>query len=143
MDTFTDASYLDTLNGAPYMMGVSPWFYTNMPGFRKNWLWRSDSLWFDRWINVLFLRPEYVQIITWNDFGESHHIGPLRDKSYEAFDRGNSPYNYVLQKPHDGWREFLPYLIDLAKTNSTTFTRENFVAWHRPHPVGYLSSRWS
>lgn len=66
MSTFTDASYFDTLNGKPFMMGVSPWFYTNMPGFRKNWLWRGDSLWFDRWINVLYLQPEYVQIITWN-----------------------------------------------------------------------------
>lgn len=23
------------------MMPVSPWFYTNMPGFDKNWLWRG------------------------------------------------------------------------------------------------------
>ena len=38
IETFTDASYIDTLNGAPYIMGVSPYFYTNMPGFRKNWL---------------------------------------------------------------------------------------------------------
>lgn len=32
-----------------YMMGVSPWFFTNLPGYDKNWLWRGDSLWYDRW----------------------------------------------------------------------------------------------
>lgn len=43
----------------------------------------------------MFLQPEYVQIITWNDFGESHYIGPLKDKAFEAFGRGKSPFKYV------------------------------------------------
>jgi hypothetical protein len=42
MDTYTDASYLQYLNGLPYMMPVSPWFYTNLPGYHKNWLWRGE-----------------------------------------------------------------------------------------------------
>lgn len=44
MDTYVDASYLDYLEkdgGKPYMMPVSPWFYTNLPGYNKNWLWRG------------------------------------------------------------------------------------------------------
>ncbi len=131
MNTFTDASYFDTLAGKPYMMGVSPWFYTNMPGFRKNWLWRGGSLWFDRWIHAMYLQPEYVQIITWNDYGESHHIGPLRDKAYVAFEKGRSPFKYVLDKSHDGWRHFLPFLIDLAKTNRTSFSQEMATVWYR------------
>ncbi|KAJ4401166.1 Glucan endo-1,3-alpha-glucosidase agn1 [Neurospora sp. IMI 360204] len=44
MDTYTDASYLQYLNGKPYMMPISPWFFTNLPGYNKNWLWRGDSL---------------------------------------------------------------------------------------------------
>lgn len=40
MDTYIDASYTNYLNGKPYMMPVSPWFYTNLPGYDKNWLWR-------------------------------------------------------------------------------------------------------
>ena len=48
MDTSTDASYLQHLNGKPYMMPVSSWFFTNLPGYNKNWLWRGDSLWYDR-----------------------------------------------------------------------------------------------
>jgi hypothetical protein len=47
MDTYTDASYKQFLAGKPYMMPVSPWFYTNMPGFGKNWLCRDDHAWYD------------------------------------------------------------------------------------------------
>lgn len=72
MDTYTDASYLVDLKGKPYMMAVSPWFYTNLPGYKKNWMWPVEtmSLWADRWNQVLFLQPDYVEIISWNDFGE-------------------------------------------------------------------------
>ncbi|GIC85958.1 uncharacterized protein Aud_002317 [Aspergillus udagawae] len=44
-------SYLKLLNkseGLAYMTPVSPWFYTNLPGYGKNWLWRGDHLWHDR-----------------------------------------------------------------------------------------------
>lgn len=58
-------------------MPVSPWFYANLPGYDKNWLWSSDDLWFDRWQEVWSFQPEWVEILTWNDFGESHYIGPL------------------------------------------------------------------
>lgn len=44
MNTYVDASYLQYLNETgtplPYMMPVSPWFFTNLPGYDKNWLWR-------------------------------------------------------------------------------------------------------
>ena len=46
MNTYVDASYLQYLNqtgtALPYMMPVSPWFYTNLPGYDKNWLWRGE-----------------------------------------------------------------------------------------------------
>ncbi len=51
-------------------MPVSPWFYTNMPGYNKDWMWSGNDLWHDRWLQVLYLQPEFVQIISWNDFGE-------------------------------------------------------------------------
>ncbi|KAL2129956.1 hypothetical protein VTI74DRAFT_7061 [Chaetomium olivicolor] len=137
MSTFTDNSYRDALGSAPYMMPVSPWFYTNMPGFRKNWLWRGDELWFDRWVHVMTLQPAYVQIISWNGYSECYHIEPLLSNAYTTFDaaHGRAPFNYALNKPHDGWRTFLPFLIDMAKTNTTSFNQENVVAWYREQPA--------
>lgn len=44
--------------GLPYMMPASPWFYTNLPGYDKNWLWRGDDLWYDRWVEIIYNEPE-------------------------------------------------------------------------------------
>lgn len=114
-------------------MPVSPWFYTNMPGYSKNWLWRGDHTWYDRWTQVNFRQPEWVEIISWNDYGESHHIGPLRDHAMDAFKVGMAPYNYALQ--HDGWRSTLPFSIDLYKNNIATVDTEGLSFWYRLHPA--------
>jgi hypothetical protein len=142
-DMEIDASYLIFLDGASYMMPVSPWFYTNLPGYNKNWLWRGDSLWHERWNLVFSLvsqnqwvdQPEYLQIISWNDYGESHYIGPLNDKAYVAFDIGQAPYNYVKGYPHDAWRMLLPFAIDTYKTGHATITKEVLVSWYRLTPA--------
>lgn len=167
MTTFPDASYYEFLDSKPYMLPVSPWFYTNLPGYSKNWLWRGDNLWFHRWQQVrvfvspchapcdlsvhgqrmpnigsafqvlsLDKQPDYIQIISWNDYGESHYIGPLDNRQYEAFDIGKAPFNYVQDMPHDGWREFLPYLISMYKTGSGSFNQEGLTVWYRRNPNG-------
>lgn len=134
MDTYVDASYRRALDGKAYMMPVSPWFYTNLPGYSKNWLWRGDHLWFDRWIQVNTLMPEFVQIISWNDYGESHHIRPIRDHALVAFDTGKAPYRYSLD--HHGWRVLLPFAIDRYKNNKATITTEGVSFWYRTTPKG-------
>ncbi|QQK43472.1 Alpha-1,3-glucanase, putative [Penicillium digitatum] len=134
MDTYTDASYLQYLAGMPYMMPVSPWFYTNLPGYKKNWMWRGDHLWHDRWQEVLFVQPEFVEIISWNDYGESHYIGPLHEKSMEAFEIGEAPFNYATDMPHDGWRLQLPFWIDMYKQGTANITEESIVSWYRLSP---------
>ncbi|CAG8350820.1 unnamed protein product [Penicillium salamii] len=140
MDTYIDASYIQYLDKLPYMMPVSPWFFTNLPGYKKNWVWRGDHLWHDRWQEVLFVQPEFVQIISWNDYGESHYIGPLYDKAMEAFEIGQAPFNYVTDMPHDGWRTTLPYWIDMYKTGSAEVTQESITAWYRLAPAAACGS---
>ncbi|KAI8198155.1 Mutanase [Colletotrichum sp. SAR 10_76] len=136
MDTYVDASYFQYLKpdgsgGKPYMMPVSPWFYTNMPGFKKNWLWRGDDLWHDRWIQVVYNQPEYAQIISWNDYGESHHIGPMYSHAMDAFKVGKAPFMYAENRPHDGWRQTLPFWIDYYKNGKGTVNKEALVGWYR------------
>ncbi|KAK2022430.1 glycosyl hydrolase family 71 protein [Colletotrichum zoysiae] len=107
MDTVIDSSYVEFLSGKPYMMPTSPWFYTNLPGYKKNWPWRRDNLWYDPWTNIFVMQPLY-----------SHYIGPLNDDAYVAFDVGNAPFNYVQNMPHDGWKLFIPYFIDIRTPGS-------------------------
>ncbi|KAK9318864.1 glycosyl hydrolase family 71-domain-containing protein [Lipomyces orientalis] len=135
MDTYTDASYLQFLNGLPYMMPVSPWFFTNLPGYNKNWLWRGDDLWYDRWQQILYVQPEFVEIISWNDYGESHYIGPLHVDAFAAFSIGQGPYNYAANMPHDGWRLFLPFVIDTYKNGIASISQEGLVSWYRLNPA--------
>ncbi|KAF4230388.1 hypothetical protein CNMCM6457_005964 [Aspergillus fumigatiaffinis] len=136
MNTTLDEEYIAALDGRPYIMPVSPWFYTNLPVFDKNWAWRGDDLWFDRWQQVLELAPEYVEIITWNDYGESHYIGPMHEDDLGIFAVGDAPFNYAEGMPHDGWRAFLPYVIDLYKSGgkNASFDKEGVVSWYRLNP---------
>ncbi|KAJ6031123.1 esterase family protein [Penicillium herquei] len=40
--------------------------------YNKNWLWKGDSFWFDRWQELLGLdpMPVFVEIISWNAYGD-------------------------------------------------------------------------
>ena len=143
MDTYVDASYRYYLGHLPYMMPVSPWFYTNLPGFNKNWLWRGDNAWYDRWTQILWWKPEFVEIISWNDYGESHYIGPLYDNAMGLFSKGKSNYNYASNMPHDGWRFILPFVIDMYKHGSATVTQEGVVSWYRLSPAAACGSGYT
>jgi hypothetical protein len=151
MTTDTDASFQAALSSAtppnqpnkgpkPYMMPVSPWFFTNLPGFGdKNWLWRGDELWDMRWVQVAERQPEYVQILSWNDFGESHYIGPLWEKQMGLFEAGRAPVNYARGMPHDGWRRFLGFYIGVYTTGRVPQRigrgEEGVVVYYRTAPA--------
>jgi hypothetical protein len=62
LDNSTDIQYLKALAGKPYMMPVSPGSTPNLPS--KNWLWRGDDLWHQRWDEVMNLQPKLVEILT-------------------------------------------------------------------------------
>ncbi|KAM7203551.1 Glycosyl hydrolase family 71 domain containing protein [Rhypophila sp. PSN 637] len=137
MDTYVDASYLEFMGGEEngsnrlYMMPVSPWFYTHLPQYKKNWVWNSDDAWYHRWIQVLRLEPEYIQIISWNDFGESHYIGPLWPSP--PMSHPDTPFDYTRGMNHIGWLKTLPYWIDMYKMGTTLIERETIVAWYTKH----------
>lgn len=58
----SDEAWMKSLAGKPYMMPVAPWFYTNLPQWDKNWLWRGDNLWHNRWQQVMELQPSLVEV---------------------------------------------------------------------------------
>ncbi|KAI0483774.1 glycoside hydrolase family 71 protein [Xylaria cf. heliscus] len=128
--TGNDVAYKSVLNGKPYMMGVSPYFYTDLPG--KNWYSSSDSLWFDRWKQVLDIKPEYIQIITWNDYGESSYINaPISHQIVS----GAGPY--VNGFDHTAFRFVLPYFINAYKAGNANVAipSEGALVWYRTTPA--------
>jgi hypothetical protein len=72
--------------------------------------------------------------ISWNAYGESHHIGPLHEGGYELFRTGMAPFNYAENMPHDGWRTLLPFFIGMYKHGHAVVKAESLVAWYRTAP---------
>ncbi|KAJ6151466.1 Alpha-1-3-glucanase/mutanase [Penicillium chermesinum] len=99
----------------------------------KNWVFPADMLPFHRWQEILTLGPRFVEVITWNDYGESHYIGPL---SSPHTDDGAS--KWVMDMPHDGWRDMMKPFIAAYKAGATDpseyVTDDQLVYWYRPTP---------
>jgi glucan endo-1,3-alpha-glucosidase len=60
-DVGADEAWIAALGeGKDYMMGVSPWFFRSAEG-GKNWIWKGDDLWTQRWAQAATLKPRFVQ----------------------------------------------------------------------------------
>ncbi|KAI5860904.1 glycoside hydrolase family 71 protein [Durotheca rogersii] len=157
ISTGNDIAYQSALQGKAYMMGVSPYFYTNLPQYNKNWYSSSDSLWYDRWKQVLEIDPEYIEIITCkrvvyaggrtiprqpgltsigNDYGESSYINdPIPAQIVSGAE------TYVDGFAHSAFRFILPYFISAYKTGNrdVELQAEGAVAWYRTTPISVCS----
>ncbi|PSR99149.1 glycosyl hydrolase family 71-domain-containing protein [Coniella lustricola] len=131
-----DDSYIAALGSADtYIAPVSAWFSTHYGAevsYSKNWVFPSDLLWYTRWIEILALGPRFIEIITWNDYGESHYIGPLNSPHY---DDGNSKWTNDM--PHDGWldiaKPFIAAFHDGATSANSYVATDELVYWYRPN----------
>ncbi|KAJ5734585.1 glycosyl hydrolase family 71-domain-containing protein [Penicillium manginii] len=131
-----DQSYLNSLAGKPYLAPASSWFSTHYGAevsYSKNWIFPSDLLWYHRWCEILSLGPRFVEIITWNDYGESHYVGPL---SSPHTDDGAS--KWAMDMPHNGWLEMAKPFITAFKAGEPTADKyvneEKLIYWYRPTP---------
>ncbi|KAK3346008.1 glycosyl hydrolase family 71-domain-containing protein [Lasiosphaeria hispida] len=96
------------------------------------------QLGYDRWEQVLDVDPDMVEIITWNDFGESHYIGDIREE--QVID---SAKPYVDGLTHEGFRAILPYYAAAYKAGTIGQARQATlamgdgvaIAWYRPTPA--------
>ncbi|KAI1802096.1 glycoside hydrolase family 71 protein [Daldinia bambusicola] len=132
MNTGNDQAYKSSLQGKAYMMGVSPYFYTDLPQYNKNWYSSSDSLWYDRWAQALEIQPEYIEIITWNDYGESSYINaPVPAQIVSGAE------SYINGFDHSAFRFVLPYFISAYKAGNpdVAVPTEGAVAWYRTTPA--------
>ncbi|KAF8305793.1 glycoside hydrolase family 71 protein [Clavulina sp. PMI_390] len=129
-----DESYITALNGKPLVAPASGWFSTHYGAevpYSKNWVFPGDLLWYNRWVEILQEQPQYVEIITWNDYGESHYVGPL---SSPHNDDGNS--KWVNDMPHNGWLDMAKPFIAAWKVGSCSpiITSDQIVYWYRVAP---------
>ncbi|KAF3932559.1 hypothetical protein ABW20_dc0104890 [Dactylellina cionopaga] len=135
LTTASDNAYLSALAGKTYMAPVSPWFFTHFDfsSWQKNWIFASDDLYVTRWNQILSLAPPLIQIVTWNDFGESSYIGP-----YNSGHSDDGSSQWANGFPHDAWRTLGKPFVTAYKNgaSSPTVTSDKIVYWYRPHPKG-------
>lgn len=147
INTTSDEAWTSFLSPASktYMMGVSPWFYTDLPQYGKSFVWRGDSAWSLRWDQTHAILPPFVEIVTWNDYGESHYIGPIESAGIPS-----GAQEYVTGYPHTAWLETLPYEIAAYKHafSPSTFPApkigtgsEKIVYWYRTSPAAAGSTQ--
>ncbi|KAH0586158.1 hypothetical protein H2248_007423 [Termitomyces sp. 'cryptogamus'] len=117
-----------------YMAAVSPWFFTHYgaDSYDKNFIYLSDQhLYSKRWESLIATRDQVdiVQILTWNDYGESHYIGPIK---------GAQPNSqaWVDGMDHIGWLDLTSYYAAAFKTGSfPSIEKDKIFMWSRTHPT--------
>ena len=140
-DTTGDRNLLASAKAAnkTYMAPLAPWFYAYVwgQGWHKNWIYGSEQLLPRRWEQIISLQPDFVQIVTWNDYSESSYVCSI---SSDAPIDMNGITN-ILSNPqgmnHDAWLDLSKHYIQWYKNNARpTVTDDQFYWWYRTHPKG-------
>lgn len=123
--------------GKTYMAPISPWFYTHVwgPGWSKNWIFNSELLLPTRWQQIVSLQPDFVQIITWNDYSESSYVCSISSDLPTGMSGITNMINTPQPMSHDAWLELSKHYIQWYKNNArTVVTTDQFYWWYRIHP---------
>ncbi|KAF7299538.1 hypothetical protein HMN09_00959000 [Mycena chlorophos] len=137
--TDTDTQQIQSLatfgTNLTYMAAVAPHFFTHFSpqSFNKNFVFLADQhLYARRWQNVIGLRDQIdlVEIVTWNDYGESHYVGPIKG----ALPTGSEVWTDGF--PHQALLGLTNYFATQFKTGQApALTEDQIYMWARPHPA--------
>ncbi|KAA1477920.1 glycoside hydrolase [Dentipellis sp. KUC8613] len=140
-----DAAWRSALNVSgkqkAYMAPVSPWFFTHFGQntYNKNWIYRGDEwLLAARWDILIAHRDQVdiVQIVSWNDYGESHYVGPIEG----ALPAGSEAWTNGFE--HTAWLKMMEYYIAAFKTGTYPDVHEDHVfLWARLDPANANASK--
>ncbi|KAI2620511.1 glycoside hydrolase family 71 protein [Hypoxylon sp. NC1633] len=101
--------------GKAYMMGLSSLQYKHCCG--DSWYRAGETNLPERMEQILSLSPEFTEVITWNDAGESHYIGPCWPEGLtsEILQYGNSD-----TVPHNSWQPLIASFAIAFKAGATS-----------------------
>ncbi|KAJ7697830.1 glycosyl hydrolase family 71-domain-containing protein [Mycena rosella] len=126
-NTDDDNYYISQL-GTKYATTVSMWFFTHLSD--KNRILRSDDwLLNSRWEQLIAMRNTltFVEMVTWNDFGESDYFGPVRIDQPAGT-------TWADGYPHTAWFDMSQYYIQAFKSGVyPAITTDVIYYWARPH----------
>ncbi|KZV73237.1 glycoside hydrolase family 71 protein [Peniophora sp. CONT] len=141
LTTQTDLAYQSAVKSSrtgPFIMAVSPWQFKNLGSSGgdtgNDWVELSDTLIKYRWEQAINdVKPDIVEIVTWNDYAESHYIGALNSNVYMDADA----HAYVDGADHTPWQIIMKYYISWYLNGAApAVTKDQVVVWYRLHPKG-------
>jgi glucan endo-1,3-alpha-glucosidase len=110
------------------------------------WVQKSDTLFASRFKQVLgdpsangsaSVIPDIIELLTWNDFCESHYLRDLSSPLETSSDYANfgTMGQYIYGHDHSPWRLMAQYYIAWWKTGVPPLvTQDRVVFWYRVHP---------
>ena len=123
--------------GKVWLAGIAPWFFKRFDA-NDNWSHAQDgAIFIDRWLNLLLLQPNFIEMITWNDWGESSYIGP-------ADDTNSCPSCYWSKLDHSAFLKITAKFIKAYKARQTSVTvgddEEDVFFFYRLQPANQLGT---
>ncbi|KZF21197.1 glycoside hydrolase family 71 protein, partial [Xylona heveae TC161] len=118
-----------------YMMPISSVQFKHIDS-NQNWYLRGELALAERMPQILADGPDFVEILTWNDSGESHYIG----NAWPEAIAGTPIPAYTDGYDHSGWQHLIPPFIQAVKcgvTDTSDMLPLNGLAvtgafWYRP-----------
>ncbi|CAG8954081.1 hypothetical protein HYFRA_00009183 [Hymenoscyphus fraxineus] len=115
--TKTDTTLLSAAHSSQktMMMGVSPLQFKHLDK-SNNWYRRGEQNLEKRFAQVLSMQPDMIEMITWNDAGESHYMGNSWPEPLSTSTIGT----YTKDYDHTGYWQILPAFFQAYKRGETT-----------------------
>ena len=140
LDT-TDEAALDsdfagnrTSSGKKWIAPVAPWFFKRFSA-DMNWANKQDDgIFIHKWMHLLKLKPDFIEIVTWNDWGEASYIGPA-NPAKEDEDSGC----YWSYYDHSAFLKMTKYFTKAFHAGETSVTvdktEEDVFMFYRTQPA--------
>ncbi|OOQ88222.1 putative glucan endo-1,3-alpha-glucosidase agn1 precursor [Penicillium brasilianum] len=116
--------------GKTYMMPLSSFQFKYL-GSGQDWYRIGEVNLPERMGQALQLQPDFVEVITWNDAGESHYVGDVWQEQIA----GSAIGKYSDGFDHKGWLQMITPFIQAFKAGATSISQ---IATPSTKPVGTL-----
>lgn len=104
-----------TTYGKKWMAAIAPWYFKRFDA-NDNWAHAQDQdIFISRFQHLLALQPDFIELITWNDWGESSYLGPADTTELV-------PTAYWDTLDHSGFLAIASLFIKAYKSGATSLT---------------------
>ncbi len=124
--------------GKPFMAAVAPhyWGETQYGIGRRYYEFSGGEGIVSQWQNILAIQPDWVEIVTWNDFGESSYVSPVDDPGV-YFGELQTPHRYS----HKGYLEISKRYISWYKNGTDPgIHQDSLYYFYRVHATNLVAS---